>query len=299
MSVSLGIYSITLLFIYIIIPGFIARRFYYHGEFSKQIKISTSPIVHIVYSSFTGIFITFLFVSLLNCSDAISINFEHLINTFKNNFSESSVINISLINTEKTAITDGSKIIGDNSKVYTTYLPFIISLYVVSAVVGYYLSKIVIFYKLDTKFKFLRFNNDWHYVFNGKIFQFKKHSLPEINSTVELKYTYINVLTKNVVEENTLYSGFLADYELCSNNTNKIERIHLLRATKNINNSKGNFTQKNIPGNLFTIQGENILNINCVYICYDAKELEDLKTKYKSKVFKYKSNILLMFLLEY
>lgn len=287
MNVSLGIYSISLIFIYIIIPGYIARRFYFHGEFSKQINISSSPFVHIVYSSFVGLAITFSFVSLLNCSESVSINFEKLLKNFQNNFLQSSSENA-------ISFTNGV-IIGENPLIYEIYLPFIVFLYFISSVIGYYLSKIVIFYKLDTRYKFLRFNNDWHYVFNGKIFQFKKHSIPDTNTNLEVKYTYLDVLVENINDEPILYSGFLADYDLSSKDNGKIERLHLLKASKYAKDENGETNQKNISGNLFTILGEKILNINCVYICFDSNEILSKKLNKSAKIFKYKSNILFTF----
>jgi hypothetical protein len=298
MSFSLGILSITLLFLYIIIPGYITRRFYYHGEFSKQINISSNPIVHIVYSSIVGIIVTFIFISLLNCTSSIPINIDNEISNFKVNYL--SELSANITNTSpnekdnksiESNVSDKKEIIG-NEKFYTIYLPFLFFLYLISSVIGYFLSKIVIFYKLDTKYKFLRFNNDWHYVFNGKIFQFKKHSIPDVNPNLEIKYTYLNVLIQNEIGENTLYSGFLADYDLSPIVSNKIERLHLLKASKNIKDMNGNIIQKNIPGNLFTLIGDKILNVNCVYICYDADEIEEKKNNTKAKWYKYKSNFL-------
>lgn len=285
MNVSLGIYSIALLFIYIIIPGFLSRRFYYHGEFSKQINISSSPILQLVQSSLTGLVVTFSFISILNCSDNVSINFDKTLKTFQSNYLEDSSSK-NKTNDPKNSVEN--EIVGDNDNLYTIYLPFIAGLYFFSIISGYFLSKIVLVLKLDTKFKFLRFSNDWHYIFNGRIFYFKKNSFQGLTSNLEIKYTYIDVLVSNENEKPSLYSGFLADYDLDRNNISKIERLHLLKAIRYKKDETTNtIIQRNIPGDIFTIIGDRIININCIYIFYDKNEISIKKFNQQKKILFY------------
>ncbi|MCO6174442.1 hypothetical protein NHF50_05230 [Flavobacterium sp. NRK F10] len=263
--VSLGIYAITIIFIYVLIPGFIVRRFFYHGEFSKQINHSTNVFVHLIYSSFVGLITILVFISLLNCFDKLEINLDNFLTQFDKKFIS--------IDSEKVTPTDFK---GTTKDIYKYYFPFILSLYVFSGTIGFFTSKIIILFNWDTRFKFLRFKNNWHYIFSGKIFKFKKYSEHSLENTLKVKYTFVDVLVAEESDKPSLYSGLLADYDLCSENINKIERIHLLKATryKKVNN---NTAIKNIPGNLFTIIGDKILNINCTYVFYNEDEIQTKK----------------------
>lgn len=286
MDISLGIYATILIFIYLIIPGYIARRFYFHGEFSKQINLSNNTIIHIVYSSFIGLILVFTYIFALNYFKKTPINLDEILTNFDANFlSEKSD------NSPKKDL-----FIGATSNIYSKYLPFLLSLYFLSGICGYFLSKTVLFFGLDTKYKFLRFSNCWHYVFNGKIFKFKKDSLSSVDSNLKVKYTFVDVLVSGEAEKPTLYSGLLADYDLCPNNINKIERIHLLKATR-YKKSENSTELKNIPGNLFTIIGDKILNINCTYVCFEIDEIKNKKfNKLKNIIFLIQLISILVFL---
>lgn len=269
MNITLGIYSIVLFFFYIIVPGYIFRRFYYHGEFSKELNTKNHHLQHLIYSSFTGIVIVFLFTSLLNCSEEISIDYNHFLVKFHNKFIK-----------EEAKEVASEIFFKDNSELYVKYLPFLLSLYGISITFGYLISKVIILLKIDTYTKVLRFKNEWYYIFNGKFLRFKKKNT---FSKLKVKYTFLDVLVRTENESPILYSGLLADYELCHNNISKIERIHLLKAVRRENQQAG-IIRKTIPGNVFTILGENIININCTYIFYNSTEIKLIKFENWGKV---------------
>lgn len=256
MEVSVGIYTIIFIFFFLIIPGFIGRRFYYHGEFSKQINTGVGSLLNLIYSFFVGVILSLCFVCILNLISDKGVNIDDVLNKFDANFVSPS-----------SNVVQSQKFNGFSESMYTIYLPFIAGVYLFSAIFGFFLSKIVLLFGCDTKWKFLRYGNNWHYLFSGKILKFKPH----LDNKLKVEFTYLDVLVSEKSDETTLYSGLLADYEICPYDISKLEKIHLLKATR-YKKLDDKVITKNIPGNLFTIMGDKILNINCTYICFDEAE---------------------------
>jgi hypothetical protein len=205
----------------------------------------------------------------VNCSDDISIKFNDLLVNFQKHFIKDNVDGQS---------TDEIVFFENNKEIYTKYLPFLIGLYGMSLVLGYFISKVIIHLNIDTNFKIFRFRNEWYYIFNGKLLRFKKVSSNDSRIGINVKHTYLDVLVRTNMDTPTLYSGFLADYELNFENISKIERLHLLKAVRRDVDDNGNrINLKPIPGNIFTILGENIININCTYILFNSSELKRRK----------------------
>lgn len=260
MEVSIGIYAIIFIFFFLVTPGFLARRFYYHGEFSKQINLNINPFMNVIYSLFTGIMLSLVFIYISNCFINNAINIDIILSDFDENF-------ISL-NSE---VNQNERFNGLTNNMKSYYLPFIGAIYVFSAMVGYFSSKVILFFNWDTKWKFLRFNNNWHYQFSGRILKFKKIFSVDFNHKLKVKHTYLDILVSENGDKATLYSGLYADYDINPQDTTKLEKIHLYKAIR-YKKVEDKVEIKNIPGNLFTIMGNNILNINCTYICYDEDE---------------------------
>ncbi|MEN2487987.1 hypothetical protein AAYQ05_09335 [Flavobacterium sp. B11] len=198
-----------------------------------------------------------------------NLDIDQIISKFYSNFviepSESSTFN---------------KFKGLSNTVYKGFLPYVGGVYIFSAVIGLFTSKIILFLGIDTKWKFFRYGNNWHYLFSGKILKFKNHFSSDFNHKLKVKYTYLDILVSEKGEETTLYSGFFADYDICANDISKLERVYLLKATRYKKTDQGVIT-RNIPGNLFTIMGDRILNINCTYVCFSEDE-----SKYKNFITK-------------
>jgi hypothetical protein len=260
MEVSIGIYAIIFIFFFLITPGFLARRFFYHGEFSKQINLNSNSFMNVIYSLFVGIMLSLVFIYISNCFINNTINIDTILNDFDSNF----------ISTNQESNNLG-RFNGLTNNMKSYYLPFIGAIYVFSSMVGYFSSKIILFFNWDTRWKFLRFNNNWHYQFSGRILKFKKNLSVGFNHKLKVKYTYLDILVSENGEKSTLYSGLFADYDINPQDTTKLEKIHLYKASR-YKKVEDAVEIKNIPGNLFTIMGNNILNINCTYICYDEDE---------------------------
>ncbi|MCL9808931.1 hypothetical protein [Flavobacterium luminosum] len=276
MEITIGIYALIYIFFFLVIPGFLARRFYYHGEFSKQININTNSVMNFIYSLFVGILLSLLFISIFNCFSKQGINIDNILNDFDTNF-VTSLGDESTDKTKSISLAKKGKFDGLSENIYSDYLPFLGGIYFFSAIIGFFLSKIVLLFSWDTRWKFLRFSNNWHYLFSGKILKFKKYISSEIDHRLKVKYTYLDILVSEKGEETTLYSGLFADYDLNPQDTCKLEKIHLYKAIRYKKNDDGTTVSKNIPGNLFTIVGDRILNINCTYICFDEEESNNKK----------------------
>ncbi|SCY73760.1 hypothetical protein SAMN02927916_3108 [Flavobacterium anhuiense] len=265
MEVSIGFSTLIFILFFIVFPGFIARRFYFNGEFSKQITSSISSILNLIYSFFIGIILSLGFILIINFFRKKNVDIDQIIEKFYSNF----VI-------EPSDLSSTNKFKGFSSTVYNGFLPYIGGVYIFAAVIGLFASKMILFFGVDTKWKFFRYGNNWHYLFSGKILKFKHHFSSDFNHKLKVKYTYLDILVSEKGEETTLYSGFFADYDICANDISKLERVYLLKATRYKKTEEGVIT-RNIPGNLFTIMGDRILNINCTYVCFSEDE-----SKYKS-----------------
>lgn len=211
----------------------------------------------------------------LNLFSNKGINIDEVLNRFDANF-VSPQQNVNQAN-------QSQKFNGLSENIYKVYLPFIGSMYLFSAIFGFFLSKIVLFFGWDTKWKFFRYGNNWHYLFSGKILRFKRHSSSILDHKLKVKYTYLDILVSEKGDETTLYSGLFADYDICPYDISKLEKIHLLKATRYKKTNNAVIT-KNIPGNLFTIMGDRILNINCTYICFEEAESRDKSFSLKKKL---------------
>lgn len=274
MEISVGIYAVVFIFFFLVIPGFIFRRFYYHGEFSKQLNLSTNSITSLVSALFIGIALTLGFVALHNIFSSNPINLDKALNTFDQNF----VNQTDSVSPELKSI---NKFEGFSKAIYTKYLMYLGAFYAFSALIGFFLSKMILFLGLDTSIKFLRFRNEWHYLFSGKILKFRTLKNSNSEQNLKVKYTYVDVLVSEKDDDTTLYSGLFADYEINANDHCKLEKIHLLKAVRYKKDDKGKFVERIIPGNVFTILGDKILNINSTYICFNEEETKNKKFKVK------------------
>lgn len=157
-------------------------------------------------------------------------------------------------------------------------------MYFFSAFIGFAFCKIVLFFGLDVKYKLFRFANEWHYLFSGKILRLENPTKNGFNNKLQVKHLYLDVLV-NEGDKNTLYTGFFGDYDLSHKDYNKLEKLHLIHPNryKNIENQK---IKKSIPGSIFTILGDKIININSTYVYQNEEEIASNKFKYKKLFFR-------------
>jgi hypothetical protein len=295
------------LFISIIIPGILFRRYYYYGEFSKQFH-TKDPVLHSIFLSIIpGVcvqIIVFYILSEMNFFDIENIKIFNIYKDFS--FLESKEIN-----------SDTVKFFQDGLGKFILYS---IIVFLFASLSGILSSKLLRFLKLDIKFKIFRFKNQWYYIFSGEVLNFEKfriaknvqfNELPE-NQNVLL--TYADVLVSNNQGNRELYTGYVVDYDLNQDDISKLEKLYLLDAFRYKKPNSSNYFEANdktsfsstsesfriiqisnesynssrlrvsIPGDLLVLAGENIQNINLTYI--PSKKMAEIKSNKKDRTLK-------------
>lgn len=239
--------STILLIALIIFPGVVFKRFFYQGAFNKQFS-SDLFADRLISSAFWGLLIqgiTMLFFQ-MTVSQSFSTSTQKFI-TLYSDFSQNKISEIKV------------------DYIYNFILYLLISLSA-SVFLGTLLYNIIRLFKLDLKYKVLRFNNDWHYLFKAEIRKTKdfKH-MPK----GELIHTKVDVITKNTSSEgkNTLYSGVLTEYKI-NKKTGDLEFLYLTDYER-FSNSSSSF--KPINGECFVIPFCNVENINLRYYFNESK----------------------------
>ncbi len=229
--------------LFVLIPGFIFRRVYFQGGFSKQFD-SKSWSHSLFYSILFGLLI-----------DALAIFFY----------------------TEFYKSIDGKSIIEfyrDISKhqipnwvfslsVLKCLLVFFVILLLTSFLLGYIIYGLVRVLKLDRRFKSLRFNNHWHYYFTGEIKDFKEYK----HIKGDFICSHVDALVNTENGKNILYSGFLSSHSIC-NDTGGLEAIYITFPQRyDLEKS----VWKDIKSDVLIIPNRQIINLN---IRYTFKESE-------------------------
>jgi len=252
MEVSVGLYALFFIVLFILIPGVIVRRAFYSGEFSKQFNWTSGGLNHFILSFFLGMVISLAYIKVFNSIAGNQISIEQAIATFDSYF---------IRQTPTTA----RNFEGLGTSIYSTYIPVISFLYLFSAAVGLLVHNIVLLTGMDVKTKLFRFSNTWYYLFSGRILQLKKNKEQQLQKIkLQAKYTHLDVLVDEG-DKRSLYSGLYFDYDLSHKEANKLEKLYLIK-TKRYKEEQGKMITRNIPGEVFTIMGDRILNINATYV---------------------------------
>lgn len=117
MQVSIGIYALICIFLFIVFPGFIGRRFYYNGEFSKQINWSNNLLINFSYSFIVGLILSIIYIFILNSFKEGLVNIDEILNNFDLNYVSTSTSSL------------GHNFDGFSQSFYQIYLPYISLLY--------------------------------------------------------------------------------------------------------------------------------------------------------------------------
>lgn len=229
-----------ILIVFILIPGFLFRRTYYQGGFSKQFD-SKSWSHSIFYSVLFGLLLNVLTIFI-----------------FHNYYTQISFGGCKIFYDE---ITDDTIPVIKYTN-FITVLKYLLGLYGASFFVAYAFFEVVRSFRLDRFFEVLRFTNHWHYYFKGEIKDFKEFSLSKGKCSI----VNVDVLVKRDKDtDDNLYTGLLSSYSIC-NTTGSLEAIYLTE-TKKLERLTG--TYKDINSTVFIIPNSNILNINLNYTFSD------------------------------
>ncbi len=282
MNLTLGFIAF---FVSLIIPGIIFRRFYFFGEFSKQYN-TKDPVLHSIFFSIipgillqiTGFILYFLFIG------------------FDSSFSDVFTIFRDITSNSNNATQDVTRNFMQND--ILTFALYSLYIFIFSAFSGFALSRIIRKLNWDKKYKIFRFKNQWYYIFSGELLFMKKFKLAskihsdneKPKSFFEIFVTYADILVNISENKRDLYSGYVIDYDLKAENPSKLDRIYLMNTYrykypfKQGNNNLTKQKQIRIPGDIFVIDADRIVNINLTYIpSYQKKIVKELVKKQKKQ----------------
>lgn len=287
MNLTLGFIAF---FIAIVIPGILFRRFFFYGEFSKQFN-TKDPVLHsIFFSIIPGIVIQLLGFVIYYAALGFDSSFLDIFTIFRDFTSDGSN------GTEQVT----KDFINDHIITFFVYSLFVFSF---SSLLGFLSSRIIRLRKWDKKYKLFRFKNQWYYIFSGEVLNMKKFEEAHKVSFNKNKFfeqdtlmTYADILV-SVSDDNDrkeLYTGYVVDYDLMSDDISQLDKIYLIdthrykkkdrKFDKNgneiIEKEDGNEkpTQSRnrlkVPGDIFVLNAKNIVNLNLTYIPSVKKKIE-------------------------
>lgn len=250
--------SSILLFI-LVSPGLIFRFSYLQGTYAK-LNFKVSAIDEIVWALIPALFFQLTAVIIL-----------------ENHFEADIRIDVVY------QLLNGDALRADDFNVIRrSFLPFLIyttALVGISAASGRLLRAVIRSFKLDIRYRFFRLNNEWHYLFTGEILDF-----PDvIGDSENVEMIQIDLLA-STSEGSVIYSGILLDYYLSKDNG--LDRIYLSQVYRR--KLKDDLAPENqsdvqtiddryyqMPGELFVIQYDKIINMNVTYHRFSFEEEEE------------------------
>ena len=251
--------GLLLIFLNIFLPGLIFLRFYFVGEFSKQFNTRV-PVARLAfYSLIPGLI---LLIGMIWIYSVCGTNFTA---------SNALQIYIDLLTSEGELQEETTNFLNNDLK---RFIYFNLWNYSLAAFLGIGFHYLIRKSGVDKKLKLLRFKNPWYYIFSGEILKFKKFlnavsdlDINELEEDTNVLTTYADVLVEQS-GESRMYTGYVVDYELDTENSNQLDKIYLLDAHKYkyLDGDKKTFKKKKIPGHLFVIDYTQVQNLNLTYV---------------------------------
>lgn len=239
----MNIATVSLAIFLILAPAILARRVYFTKELSKSFT-SKNTLRELFSSVFLAGLLHSIWIWIVECLGH-KIDFEII---FKLLFDARSIDDYS-------NITDS---------IYRIILYFI-SLTLLAILASYLFRNIVRIYAWDRKTSFLRYDNNWYYLFSGEVWDIPSYNDSDISSA-DIDQRIVDILV-NSDDGQTIYRGNLVDYQLDKDNS--VEYIVLSFPEK----KKGGIT-KVINSSYFVIPYDEILNINFRYIITEEEQTE-------------------------
>lgn len=257
-SVEIGFFSSLIIFLFIILPGICFRRGYYHGAFTRQFRFSGQGLLTVAYTFVLGLALNFVFIELFNCLQ----DYDIVVNTELDNFKK-----LLEDDNQNTSRTSGNSFEGFYESCRNTYWSYLAGIYIFSMLSGFVLNRLVILLGLDLSVRILQFNNEWQYIFDGRKLDQNKQVISRKKFSRRIKYVFVDILTDNGSERGQLYRGLLKNYEINDKDPSKLSSISIskVKRWKRVfdQNKSESWEPVEIPGDLFTILGDRILNVNC------------------------------------
>lgn len=272
MNLTLGFISF---FISIIIPGLLFRRFFFYGEFSKQFN-TKDPVLHSIFFSIVpGIFVQITSFFIYFFVFGLDTSFLDIFTIFRDVTSDG--INDTAVVTQDFINND-----------LITFFVYSLFVFLLAIVFGFLSSRLIRLCKWDKKYKLFRFKNQWYYIFSGELLHMKKFKDAQrltYNKNEPFKHdistTYADILVSISEEKRELYTGYVVDYDLKSEDTTQLDKIYLIdthrykkradnKVEEEVNDTEKEHPpsrlQKKIPGDVFILDADNIININLTYV---------------------------------
>jgi hypothetical protein len=247
--------SSILLFI-LVAPGLIFRFSYLQGTYAK-LNFKVSAVDEIFWALIPALFFQLTAVLILDRFFSADVRIDVIYQLITGD--SSSEINFHTIRAG-----------------FLPFLLYTLTLILVSAGTGRLLRSIIRKLKLDLRYRFFRLTNEWHYLFSGEILDF-----PDvIGESENIEIIQIDLLA-STSEGSVIYSGILQDYYLSKDNG--LDRIYLSQVyRRKLKDDLAPSDQSNIqrlderyyqmPGELFVIHYDKIINMNVTYHRFSLEE---------------------------
>ncbi len=240
---------VTLLLLFISLPGIAIRKSYYSSRFSIN-YMSTNLVNELIWSFIPAIFLNALAITVIESKTDYTFRLEYFGYLVAGG-------------NDKQEIHD----IFQNIHLSIRYiLVYISSLTIIAIILGALARLIVRGFGLDIFFRVLRFPNRWHYLFTGEYLDIERGWKYHNN----IDFIIVDVLMA-IGDEKIIYSGILEDYYL-SKTSGGLDRIIIKYPAKKTFTPDGSSDYREIPGNYLSISYEKILNINIQYYEFDDDE---------------------------
>lgn len=242
-----------LIFLLLVFPGLIFRRFYYVGEFSKQFNSANwlnSFYISIIPGIIIQIFTLFVYLSFIEVFDER----EPLI-CYINSFY------LKIQNSEIPYYLFSIKFLKSIAIYFLLLIGF-------ASLIAQLCWIIVRQFKFDIRFKPLRFSNHWHYYFSGEVIKTRDFQpLNKKNKNKKVVLTEADVLVDIGNGENTLYKGFISQYTICRD-SGDLKTLYLTQSRR-FKKTDTKVELKDIPGDIMVIPFDKVINLNLTYVYFD------------------------------
>ncbi|WP_412987364.1 hypothetical protein [Pontimicrobium sp. IMCC45349] len=301
MNLTLGFIAF---FITIVIPGILFRRFFFYGEFSKQFN-TKDPVLHsMFFSIIPGIIIQLISFIIYNLSLGFDSSFLEVFTIFRDIASDGSN------GTEEAT----KEFINNHIITFFLYSLFVFGF---SSFLGWISSRTIRIRKWDKKYKLFRFKNQWYYIFSGEVLNMKKfeeaHNVSFMNNKGLIQdtlLTYADILVRASDDRKELYTGYVVDYDLKSDDITQLDKVYLIdtyrykkkekildenglevkdkEASKESNTKPTKSRNRiKVPGDIFILNANNIVNLNLTYVPSIKKKISNEKKKKEEKQKRY------------
>lgn len=251
-------WSFIEIFLLIIFPGLIARRLYFFGEFSKQFG-SYSPLENTLILSIIPGVITFLLSLLVYTKYFLVFRDQAQVDIFFNILVGANLQSDIELNWQTLW-----------TNVLNYFLPFFLIELVFSFVIGVISGRLVVLLNLDTTWKIFRYKNYWYYLFTARALKIPKYKISKTKThEAEHRNVFLFSHIDVMIDTDTgpmLYTGILVDYFLDEDRTNELSKLVLSDAIKYKQTSATEKEEREIQGNLFTLDCSRMLNLNIRYV---------------------------------